>query len=127
MLTVHFTSAPQPPWDDKLDCAAGKPFHVIHYTYGMDYNLEGEFTPGKYGQWRFDKRACTGRPMPRHLLDPPVNMKNELVRTLMNAFEEATVAIPCWDAYQSTGKLPETCTEEANHFLALQKSTGGKP
>lgn len=31
----------QPPYDEKL-----APFYLLHYTYGMDYTLQGEFTPG---------------------------------------------------------------------------------
>lgn len=27
----------------------------------------GEFTPGKYGEWRYDKRGYSGKPMPRNL------------------------------------------------------------
>lgn len=58
----------------------GKPFYILHYTYGMDYKLSGEFTPGKFGEWRFDKRTYGSRPPPRHLGEPPKNMKNDLVR-----------------------------------------------
>lgn len=32
----------QPPWDEKLE-----PYYILHYTYGMDYTLAGEFTPGE--------------------------------------------------------------------------------
>ncbi|KAL3609241.1 hypothetical protein D5086_000261 [Populus alba] len=56
----------QPPWD----LATGKNF-IIHYTYGCDYNLKGELTYGKIGQWRFDKRSYLGGPMPRNLALPP--------------------------------------------------------
>ena len=31
----------QPPWDEKME-----PYYILHYTYGMDYTLAGEFTPG---------------------------------------------------------------------------------
>jgi hypothetical protein len=31
----------QPPWDTNLDFKPGKPFQIIHYTYGMDYKLDG--------------------------------------------------------------------------------------
>ncbi len=65
----------------------------------------GEFTPGKIGEWRFDKRSYGGRPIPRHLGDPPKGMKNDLVRALINSFNEATEAIPCWDEFEKTGKV----------------------
>lgn len=137
----------QPPWDEKLE-----PYYILHYTYGMDYTLAGEFTPGeaieanttvpkpkqkrckllqrhicrgssaedgvphhrlhdmacpgpspapllspspllsipaplthllcppgKYGEWRFDKRSYASKPPPRNLGEPPAGMKNELV------------------------------------------------
>ena len=56
----------QPPWDTQL-----WPYYLLHYTYGMDYTLEGEFTPGKYGAWRFDKRTYAAMPPPRRLAAPP--------------------------------------------------------
>uniref|UniRef100_A0A7R9V813 Hydroxyproline O-arabinosyltransferase-like domain-containing protein n=1 Tax=Chlamydomonas euryale TaxID=1486919 RepID=A0A7R9V813_9CHLO len=123
-LYLHMMS--QPPWDDKLMFSDGKPFHIIHYTYGMDFNLKGEFTPGKFGQWRYDKRAYSSRPMPRSLPDPPEGCKNELVRALIAAFNEATDAIPCWDEYQKTGKLPAKgeCLEPKKGFLALEEQLG---
>ena len=43
---------------------------------------EGKFTPGKFGEWRFDKRSYSQRPPPRHLGDPPPGMDNELVSIL---------------------------------------------
>jgi hypothetical protein len=47
----------------------------------MDYTLEGKFTPGKIGAWRFDKRSYATGPPPRGLGEPPKGMTNELVRT----------------------------------------------
>ena len=53
---------------------------VIAVRAGMDYTLEGQFTPGKVGAWRFDKRSYASRPPPRKLGEPPKGMTNELVR-----------------------------------------------
>ena len=64
----------QPPWDEKLE-----PYYLLHYTYGMDYTLEGVFTPGKIGAWRFDKRSYADKPPPRRLGQPPAGMQNQLV------------------------------------------------
>ena len=89
----------QPPYDEKL-----APFYILHYTYGMDYTLEGVFTPGKYGEWRFDKRSYAGQPPPRKLGLPPAACPNELVRRLIEAINEATEAIPDWDGYAATGR-----------------------
>jgi len=41
----------QPPWDTSLDYAPGKPFYINHYTYGMDYTLEGEPHKLSLGWW----------------------------------------------------------------------------
>lgn len=71
----------------------------------------GEFTPGKFGEWRFDKRTYGGKPVPRHMGEPPKNMKNDLVRRLISSFNEATAAIPCWDEYAATGKAVYDCPE----------------
>ncbi|KDD75345.1 hypothetical protein H632_c731p1 [Helicosporidium sp. ATCC 50920] len=92
----------QPPWDTEL-----APPYILHYTYGMDYTLEGEFTPGKYGAWRFDKRSYAALPPPRNLGEPPAGMKNELVRHLIHAINEASAAIPGWDQYAKTGKAEQ--------------------
>ncbi len=48
-----------------------EPFYLLHFTYGMDYTKRGVFTPGKYGEWRFDKRTYATLPPPRHLGEPP--------------------------------------------------------
>ena len=53
---------------------------VVAAVAGMDYTLEGQFTPGKVGAWRFDKRSYASRPPPRKLGEPPKGMTNELVR-----------------------------------------------
>ena len=73
-IDLHLKMMSQPPWDEKLE-----PYYLLHYTYGNDYTLEGEFTPGKYGAWRFDKRSYAEKPPPRNLGAPPTGMKNELV------------------------------------------------
>ncbi|KAL6579727.1 hypothetical protein OROMI_007751 [Orobanche minor] len=54
------------PWDFEV----GKKF-IIHYTYGCDYNMKGELTYGKIGEWRFDKRSHLSGPPPRNLPLPP--------------------------------------------------------
>ncbi|KAI3431793.1 hypothetical protein D9Q98_010546 [Chlorella vulgaris] len=97
-IDLHLRMMAQPPYDEKL-----APFYLLHYTYGMDYTLQGLFTPGKYGEWRFDKRSYATRPPPRNLGEPPEGMKNELVRHLIHAINEATSVIPGWDEYEKTG------------------------
>ena len=100
--SLHIKMMGQPPWDTQL-----WPYYLLHYTYGMDYTLEGEFTPGKFGAWRFDKRSYAAAPPPRHLAAPPPGMQNQLVRRLLDAINEATDAIPGWDEYARTGVAKE--------------------
>ncbi|XP_040993088.1 hydroxyproline O-arabinosyltransferase RDN2 [Juglans microcarpa x Juglans regia] len=81
----------QPPWDLEI----GKKF-IIHYTYGCDYNLKGELTYGKIGEWRFDKRSHLRGPPPRNLSLPPPGVPESVV-TLVKMVNEATANIPNWD------------------------------
>lgn len=79
-----------PPWDLKV----GKTF-IIHYTYGCDYNMKGELTYGKFGEWRFDKRSYLRGPPPRNLSLPPPGVPESVV-TLVKKVNEATANIPGW-------------------------------
>lgn len=89
--------------------------------------LQGQFTPGKYGEWRWDKRTYSNRPPPRHLGDPPKGMTNELVRHLINSINEATAAIPCWDEYVETGKVVTDCEEvKSGKFKKDQEAAAAK-
>jgi hypothetical protein len=110
-LFLHMMA--QPPWDHKMEMAHEKPYYILHYTYGMDYKFTGEFTPGKYGEWRWDKRTYGQRPPPRHLGMPPEKMTNLLTRRLIESINEASSAIPCWDEYAETGLVTNTCGEPA--------------
>lgn len=87
-IDLHLNMMSQPPWDEKLD-----PYYILHYTYGNDYTLEGVFTPGKYGAWRFDKRTYAAKPPPRNLGAPPAGMQNELV-SLMPLLVDVHASLP---------------------------------
>jgi hypothetical protein len=39
----------QPPWDSALQVSPSKPYYILHYTYGCDYDMDGKFTPGQCG------------------------------------------------------------------------------
>ncbi|GFY96905.1 hypothetical protein Acr_11g0012110 [Actinidia rufa] len=56
----------QPPWDKEI----GNKF-IIHYTYGCDYDMQGNLTYGKIGEWRFDKRSFEAVLPPKNLPLPP--------------------------------------------------------
>lgn len=79
----------QPPWDwDKSR------YTLLHYTYGMDYTLEGVFTPGKVGEWHWDKRDFKG-PIPRDMEGPPEGTQNELVKDLINRVRHGPMLPGC--------------------------------
>ncbi|CAI5459528.1 unnamed protein product [Closterium sp. Yama58-4] len=72
----------QPPWDKSVGDA-----YMIHYTYGCDYDLNGNHLPGKVGPWHFDKRDHQ-RAIPRNLSYPPDGSAPsvfELIRRLNDA------------------------------------------
>ncbi|KAK7276665.1 hypothetical protein RIF29_17809 [Crotalaria pallida] len=80
----------QPPWDLNV----GKKF-ILHYTYACDYNLKGELTYGKMGEWRFDKRAYLFGPPPTNISLPPPGVPESVVR-LVKSVNEASANIPGW-------------------------------
>ena len=79
---------------DWLSSLAG--FYILHYTYGNDYTKDGVFTPGKIGQWRFDKRSYMGRIPAKNLELPPKGVP-ESVRTLIEMINEASSVLPKWE------------------------------
>eukprot|EP00877_Chromochloris_zofingiensis_P001819 jgi/Chrzof1/11638/Cz06g03080.t1 len=95
----------QPPFDDQMQLSPGKPYYILHYTYGCDFDATGKFTPGKFGFWRFDKRTYASMPPPRHLGDPPPGTTNAMVKRLIASINEATEHIPCWDDYHKLGHI----------------------
>ncbi|KAL1564331.1 Hydroxyproline O-arabinosyltransferase rdn2 [Salvia divinorum] len=80
----------QPPWDLETQNK-----FILHYTYGCDFNLKGELTYGKVGEWRFDKRAYLDAPLPRNLPLPPRGVPESVV-TLVRLLNEATAKLPNW-------------------------------
>jgi len=81
----------QPPWD-----LSTKDRYILHYTYGCDYDMKGELTYGKIGEWRFDKRSHLRGPPPKNLPLPPPGVPESVV-TLVTMVNEATANIPNWD------------------------------
>ncbi|XRB24320.1 glycosyltransferase family 95 protein [Pseudoscourfieldia marina] len=102
----------QPPWDTQFlrkcvgpseqgyrENCQDEHVWILHYTYGNDYTLEGEFTPGKYGAWRFDKRSYMATypafplEMPPKQLALPGPKQNVIVWTLIEKLNEAAKAL----------------------------------
>ncbi|XP_042413139.1 hydroxyproline O-arabinosyltransferase 1-like isoform X3 [Zingiber officinale] len=67
--SLHKDLMIQPPWDLEVGDK-----YIIHYTYGCDYNMKGELTYGKIGEWRFDKRLYTNKSPPKNLPLPPAGV-----------------------------------------------------
>ncbi|GFZ16724.1 hypothetical protein Acr_25g0011330 [Actinidia rufa] len=82
--------ATKPPWDKEI----GNKF-IIHYTYGCDYDMQGNLTYGKIGEWRFDKRSFDAVWPPKNLPLPPPGVPESVV-TLVKMVNEATANIPNW-------------------------------
>ncbi|XP_042413136.1 hydroxyproline O-arabinosyltransferase 1-like isoform X1 [Zingiber officinale] len=89
--SLHKDLMIQPPWDLEVGDK-----YIIHYTYGCDYNMKGELTYGKIGEWRFDKRLYTNKSPPKNLPLPPAGVARSVV-TLVKMLNEATANIPNWD------------------------------
>ncbi|KAG4962023.1 hypothetical protein AAZX31_14G034100 [Glycine max] len=86
----------QPPWDENVENK-----FIIHYTYGCDYNMKGELTYGKIGEWRFDKRYHLLGPPPKNLPLPPPGVPETVVQ-LVKMVNEATANIPEWDSINNS-------------------------
>lgn len=41
-IGLHLAMAGQPPYDSVVE-----DHYILHYTYGNDFSLDGEFTPGR--------------------------------------------------------------------------------
>ncbi|KAL9233583.1 hypothetical protein vseg_008562 [Gypsophila vaccaria] len=78
----------QPPFDREVGDS-----YIIHYTYGNNFNMKGEVTYGKVGEWHFDKRTYLTEPLPKNLTLPPPGTP-ETVVTLVKMLNEASANIP---------------------------------
>ena len=86
MLTPRACCLSPTKYGDWYIDAAGMHMRLHDFGQAMPHAnfflLQGVFTPGKYGAWRFDKRSYAQKPPPRNLSEPPAGMPNELVRHL---------------------------------------------
>ncbi|GAX76986.1 hypothetical protein CEUSTIGMA_g4433.t1 [Chlamydomonas eustigma] len=105
----------QPPFDSDYELTPGRPFYILHYTYGLDFNeTSGKVLMDKVGSWHFDKREHDPKPIPRGMRYPAVNVNFDLGRELVRSLNEATDAIPCWNQYyeSSGGVANKDCGEK---------------
>ncbi|KAJ6315386.1 hypothetical protein OIU78_018806 [Salix suchowensis] len=76
--------------------------HILRKDFMLQppWDLEGELTYGKIGEWRFDKRSHLSGPPPKNLSLPPPGVPESVVR-LVTMVNEATANIPGWDSLNS--------------------------
>ncbi|XP_040873341.1 hydroxyproline O-arabinosyltransferase PLENTY isoform X2 [Glycine max] len=79
---LHDNFMLQPPWDFDVENK-----FIIHYTYACDYNLKGELTYGKIGEWRFNKRFYLTGPPPKNLSLPPPGVPESVWTSMAEALE----------------------------------------
>eukprot|EP00798_Chlamydomonas_sp_ICE-L_P000569 gene569-1986_t len=115
----------QPPWDRDYELLPGRPYYIIHYTYGLDFDSKtGEVLYSKVGDWHFDKRQRSQHPINRNWPVIPAKADFPIAKLLIDRFNEATAAIPCWDEYEkshtriATGTDGGKCEEAAGGVLA---------
>lgn len=96
--SLHKELMLQPPWDSTLQCEEnGKDAYMIHYTYGFDFDENGEFTPGEVGVWHWDKRDFMKKYPPIHSPLPSSKCKNVAVRTVIHLINQAAADLPGWE------------------------------
>eukprot|EP00241_Pyramimonas_parkeae_P000849 CAMPEP_0114234288 /NCGR_PEP_ID=MMETSP0058-20121206/5632_1 /TAXON_ID=36894 /ORGANISM="Pyramimonas parkeae, CCMP726" /LENGTH=558 /DNA_ID=CAMNT_0001345963 /DNA_START=47 /DNA_END=1723 /DNA_ORIENTATION=- len=85
-----------------------KDYYIFHYTYGIEYTMHGEPMLNTIGEWSLDKRHYGSSYPPRNLQPPPnegTAKNNAAAFWLVNAFNEATAAIPDWPDYPTLGTV----------------------
>ena len=79
--------------------------YIFHYTYGIEYTMEGQPQGvNNIGEWSLDKRHYGSDHPPRHLQPPPKGA-NAAAFWLLNAWNEASAAIPDWPTSHSMGTI----------------------
>ena len=76
---------PVPPTPVTPD-RAEMPYYIFHYTYGIEYSVEGLPMELQVGEWSLDKRHYMGGGPPRQLLAPPAcaHDRAHVLRALYN-------------------------------------------
>ena len=91
----------QPPWEADINDRA-----ILHYTYGMDTDLEGNrILNGTVGPWHWDKRDFLQRP-PQRVLDIPAGAPSS-IHTLIKMVNEAIENTPTWEIVTEVHNRPQ--------------------
>jgi len=92
-----------------------KSINVFHYTYGIEYRMDGRPQGvNQIGEWSLDKRHYGGAYPPRDLEPPPVGA-NAAACWLVQAWNEGIDADPDWPASNAFGTIGwrRECSNEA--------------
>ena len=85
--------------------ARGRDAYIFHYTYGLEYTLQGwPQGPNQIGEWSLDKRHY-GAAYPPRALQPPPERASDGTRWLLDAWNEASQNIPTWPETKALGTI----------------------
>ena len=85
--------------------ARGRGAYIFHYTYGLEYTLNGRPQgPNQIGEWSLDKRHYGGAYPPRGL-QPPPESASDGTKWLLEAWNEASGSISAWPETKALGTV----------------------
>eukprot|EP00966_Prymnesium_polylepis_P060483 1403361-Prymnesium_polylepis.1 len=73
------------------------PYYLFHYTYGVEYSIEGLPMELQVGEWSLDKRHYMGSPPSKNLLAPP-KCAHDRAHVLRGLYNNASASITAWPA-----------------------------
>ena len=87
------------------DAAKSRGVYIFHYTYGIEYRLDGRPQgPNQIGAWSLDKRHY-GAAYPPRGLQPPPDGASDGATWLCAAWNEASQNIPTWPKTRALGTV----------------------
>ena len=101
---------------------AGMPYYIFHYTYGIEYTVEGLPTELQVGEWSLDKRHYSGTP-PSLKMAPPPKCAHERAHVLRATILDAAKALGAsWGGESSMLSMQRMRAPEHPHEFALRES-----
>ncbi len=71
------------------------PYYILHYTYGIEYSIEGLPMELQVGEWSLDKRHYMGTHPPRALAAPP-KCAHDRAHVLSTLINNASATLANW-------------------------------
>lgn len=71
------------------------PYYILHYTYGIEYSIEGLPMELQVGEWSLDKRHYMGAHPPRALAAPP-KCAHDRAHVLSTLINNASATLANW-------------------------------